>query len=268
MVELWERLRLICASCGTDPKGVQNLALSCQIPMLATEGGRVALRRFIRENRLDVVFVDPLSFALAGAATAIMSNMAAVYGAMISICTEEGCTPVLVHHTTRGARGQRGKYAPADFRSMTGAGTSEFLRAYVMLSLREAPRECSGRCALWLNAGGSAGHRGLYRVDINEGVPGDRRWAVTCEPASVQGGPADASAAPQTAVRASGLKADAQRVLEAMRSIPDGETASAIRGMVGGMPYTRFTKAVAILLRKEKNHRVQNSETENSENAI
>jgi hypothetical protein len=69
---------------------------------------------------------------------------------------------------------------------------------------------------LWLNIGGSAGHSALWAVDIDEGVSGmPRCWKVQLS-------------TPHQARAEKGARSIRQRLLDAARQFPNGETKTVI----------------------------------------
>ena len=108
---------------------------------------------------------------------------------------------------------------------------------------------------LWLGVGGSAGHSGLWGVDIDESPydeDGGRRWDVTVATAD------EARAASAIAKRERRevdqmvkVARDAAKVVEYLERHSAGETRTAIRDAIG-FPGPRINAAVAHLLEVER----------------
>jgi hypothetical protein len=254
--EAWQRLRIICESQGVDPRKIRDVLVGDQVPRLATTAGMTQLRQIVLAGGLrgGLLVLDPASYAFGGANTGIVATMAPLFADLIQLCGEEGVTPLLVHHTSRGARRRRGRLAPADLADMTGAGYAEFCRSWAVLSWAKPFDHRNGVTHLWMNCGGSDGHAGQWQLTVNHGTPAARRWAVVCEPAtepvSGQGGH---SGHQRGQKRPSRLRLDCRKILETLRSLPqEGETASAIRKAAGNIPIPRFRAAIKALVRHSK----------------
>ena len=78
--------------------------------------------------------------------------------------------------------GPNGLFEPAELEDIAWAGFPEWARQWLLLSRRRKyDPEQGGHHELWLNVGGSAGHSGLWGVNIEEGMrqdEGGRRWNV------------------------------------------------------------------------------------------
>jgi hypothetical protein len=86
------------------------------------------------------------------------------------VCSDSGVTLILVHHNRKAVSKSK---EPPQLEDMAMAGFSEFARQWWLIGRREKFRPGYPH-ELWLNAGGSAGHSGLYRVDIDEGNPKEK----------------------------------------------------------------------------------------------
>ncbi len=83
---------------------------------------------------------------------------------------------------------------------------------WLLIGRREDYEAGSGEHKLWLSVGGSAGHGGLYALDINEGPSGaDRHWNVELS-------------TPDAARREKKAGSIRDRFLDAAREFPNGET--------------------------------------------
>jgi hypothetical protein len=103
-------------------------------------------------------------------------------------CVEAGATPVFLHHMSKSTQLQRSlQREPMELPDLTGAGFGAVARQWALVSYLEPYDPATGRCKVWLNVGGSAGHGGLHVVTIDEGTYqkgaplGGRRWLVSVE---------------------------------------------------------------------------------------
>jgi hypothetical protein len=64
---------------------------------------------------------------------------------------------------------------PATLEELSQAGMAEWARQWILLERRE-PYAFDGRHAMWMRTGGSAGHAGLWALDVNEGEFPHRFW--------------------------------------------------------------------------------------------
>ncbi len=89
----------------------------------------------------------------------------------------------------------------------------------------------TGDHRLWLNAGGSAGHGGVWALDVHEGVIDDEFKGRVWEP-SIAG--ADDARQKAKAERLADRAADERkRLLDALAAFPQGETKSVLRDHAG-----------------------------------
>lgn len=214
-----------------------------KLPQLGLTSHLAGLKEAIREYGLKVCIIDPAYLCLLRGDDGRAVNFANLFevGAVLLRVAESflecDCTPIILHHETKGAqnfRKQAGNFAPPELIDLSMSGFAEFARQWLLIGRREAYEHGSGLHRLWLNIGGSAGHGGLWSVDVNEGKLDDdfsgRIWEVTIGTADdARQSKAEAS---ETRLTERERKRDEQhraRLLEAYRKYPAGETAKQLR---------------------------------------
>ncbi len=152
------------------------------------------------------------------------------------VMDETGCTIILCHHAKKGTGANQ--FDPPELESMAWAGFQEWARQWILLG-RRAPYapDSGGYHELWLVTGGTAGHPGLWALDVTEGTredPRGRRWDVTVRKAS--------EARQEEAQQREAVKdqrdqqhrnSDREKVLKAYALFPQGETSRCVRESAG-----------------------------------
>lgn len=126
----------------------------------------------------EVVIIDPFYLTLGDIDAKNMFEMGRALRAVAELLlARHGITVVIAHHANR----LLPVGEPMELQHLAYSGLEQFARQYVFLNRREHYQN-DGRHELWYRYGGSAGHSGLYRVGIDEGVLGPdtpvRRWDV------------------------------------------------------------------------------------------
>ena len=229
---------------------------SSDLPRFNEHSDLKQLENIIKAEGLGLVVLDPayLCMSLADGA----SNLFAV-GEKLQTLTElsqaTGCTIILCHHTKKG---RIDPFEPPELEDISWSGFPEWARQWLLFGRRgKYDPEVGGHHELWLNYGGSAGHSGLWALNIDEGTretEGGRFWEVEVVRAS--SARADSAREAQEAKetkremkRAANLDRDQDTIRDVLRSLGEaGETKRGIREL-SGIGTTRFNEAFAQLFK-------------------
>jgi hypothetical protein len=229
---------------------VGGLLIGQKLPKFGDSVHVQALERMITTNELEVIGIDPAYLTMPGGDAANVFSMGQMLRDVAEVCKATGCTMILCHHTRKTTASP---FEPTELEDIAFAGFQEFARQWVLIGRRESYEPGSGRHQLWLNVGGSAGHSGLYAVNIGEGQYPNRIWAV--EVLRANEAREDATEKREAAKRDAALAAkerqleeDRKRIYDAIRKCPDGETRTTIRDTAGMSGGARFQTALASLL--------------------
>jgi AAA domain len=165
-------LRVDASRRGDHALLCKNLYWSDCLPRLDDPADLEELQALLRRLGTAVVVVDPLYACLFSAGYGGASNLYAVGSVLdrfASACLDAGTTPILVHHTSKGASGRR-TGEPPQLHDLAQAGLAEFVRAWLLVGPRTEMEPGSGRLELVAAIGGSAGHSSAWDLDITEGV--------------------------------------------------------------------------------------------------
>jgi len=167
---------------------VNHFFYTSEVPKITDEAWLKSLRLWITNKELQILAIDPYYLAIGQQMNDVTSGVVG-FGDLLQPLTELGhetnCTIVLAHHSTKQASRTSNKGGqPMEPMDLSGAGISEFMRQWILLSRRERFNQGSGEHKLYMNVGGSAGHSLLAAVDINEGTSVEQalnesiRWDV------------------------------------------------------------------------------------------
>jgi hypothetical protein len=169
----------VSQSRGADLEG-DGLCVVEKLPRLAVPKDLDVLSFTLEDLGAKWVIIDPVYLCLTQGRKdvnpASLFDMGPLLSRAAAACLKVGCTPIFAHHFPKDiALGQR-----PQLRDLAFAGFREFARQWILVNRRTA-YEFDGRHDLLMVTGGSAGHAGLWDVDVDEGKEGDRLtgWQVT-----------------------------------------------------------------------------------------
>jgi hypothetical protein len=217
----------VCASKGIRFEDVENLHWCDWLPKLAEPRDVDSLERAIEETGSAVLFIDPAYLCLPGVDAGNLFVQGERLRPVSEMCRRHGVTFILAHHTRKRPKVQNQRtFEPLELDDLTYSGFSEFSRQWWLLNRREEYDPNTGLHRLWFSVGGSAGHGGLWALDIDEGVLPNRHWKVELL------SPSDA----RTAAKGDTVR---DKLLGAMREFPGGEVMTNIMMMAGVRPDCR-----------------------------
>lgn len=207
------------------------------VPQLGDVLHTKALRAFIERYALEALILDPtyLMMMNLGDNAGNLFVVGALLKSLAELAQQTQCTPILCHHLKKGIADP---YEPAELENIAWAGFQEFVRQWILLNRRvRYDPDRGGHHELWMSVGGSAGHSGLWGLNIEEGTRQDaagRHWEVEVIAASDAFAQRDESkerAKEERKLRRDESRHDAlrQAVIDLLRTSADGETERAIR---------------------------------------
>jgi replicative DNA helicase len=163
-----------------------DLLWSFDLPQLGRTTHLRKLADFLSDKQIAVLIFDPLYLCLLDGNNRVSASNLFEIGPHLrhvaGVCLNAGTTPLLVHHSTKGATKRTEQETPLDLDDLAFVGVGEFVRQWILLSRRERYRPGSGEHQLLMAVGGSAGHSGCWTVHVQEGVLnatlGGRGWKV------------------------------------------------------------------------------------------
>jgi replicative DNA helicase len=170
-----------------------NVHWSFHLPCFSREADMNRLASELRDNDVKVVIFEPFYLCLLECGTNLTASNLFEIGPLLQrmgrACLSAGATPILVHHTNKGAA-TRNTHMILD--DLAFAAIGEYARQWLLINRRKPFDPGAGTHELLIAAGGSAGHSGCWQVDIHEGrLRNDfsgKEWSVTVHQPSVGGG--------------------------------------------------------------------------------
>ncbi len=246
----------IALSKGKLLKEFEEALFGFELPVLGDETSMARLLDTVRDAacKAEVVIVDPLYLSLpADVEAGNVFKMGPLLRSVGQAVREAGAMPILVHHLKRHTG--RDEFTPPELSDLAWAGCAEFARQWILLARREKFDPDQPHHKLWLSVGGSAGHCGLWGLDVDERPErheGPRQWVVDIKRASEARGELieqeQAEKDQQREAKHSAkFEADKAKVLKFLKTRPDGETKTGIRERVN-VPGARLGVVIDDLL--------------------
>ena len=206
------------------------------LPKLSQADHLDALAEIIVKKKLDVVVIDPLYLSLLSAETASMAgnlfSMGAALLPLSELAQETGVTPILLHHFRKSSMVD--DFEPCGLEELSQAGIAEWARQWLLLE-RRSPYQMDGHHELYMRTGGSAGHAGLWGIDVNEGtLETGRRWSVSLR--SIEDIRAENRRAREqrkNEEQEAREREQCQKLLNVLKDYPNGETVNQLREKTG-----------------------------------
>lgn len=248
----------------------ENVVWSFDVPQLNVAKDIASLKQFILNYELEVLILDPtyLMMLSLGQDASNLFVVGSYLKAIGELAQETGCTPILCHHLKKSVAEP---YEPAELENIAWAGFQEFVRQWILLNRRvKYDPDNGGHHELWMSVGGSAGHSGLWGLNVNEGtrdLESGRFWEVeviSAKSAYAQRSQAEEESNEERKKQQQETRDEKQRtaILDALKLFPDGETVRVIRelaGVSGAVASRHLAELVAEGIVEEcelqKNHR-------------
>lgn len=212
------------------------------VPNLGSHSDIAAVERFITDNEIELLAIDPTYLAMKNLRSDDAANIFSMGGfldPLAKLGERTGCTPLIVHHNRKM---QANPNEPAELSDIAWSGFAEWVGQWILISRREKyEADSNGEHRLWLNAGGRDGHSALIGIDITEGRSDSkdgRFWKVRVERAAqarVHSIEADQDRKEQErdARKLKQTSQDRNRIIEAMQALGKPETKTQIRDHAG-----------------------------------
>jgi len=252
LATIQETARRITKAAGYRLADIGGLVFSEDLPQFGSIAHQEALGRFIMDDELEVIAVDPAYMCIPNVDPSSIFSMGPVLRGVSQVCQDRGALLVICHHAKKT---KNDPFSPMELEDISWAGFQEFARQWLLVGRRESYQPGTGEHRLWLSAGGSAGHSGLWAVDVAEGTQateGGRFWQVGVMPASEAR--ADAQARQDEAKRQKAeeratetLESDRKELVKVAARLKTPQTKTALRDRASLGHGKRFDRTFASL---------------------
>ena len=250
LATLQETCRRVAESKGWRLADVPNFAISPDLPRLDLPENLAIFEEFLERQEAKVLGVDPAYLCMPGADAGNLFVQGTMLRDLSELCRRQGVTLVLAHHTKKSVADL---FAVPELDAIAWSGFAEFARQWLLLGRRELYEPGSGEHRLWLSVGGSAGHGGLWAIDVNEGTNQDamgRHWDVDVSNASEACQRAEQRKADERRQRLNEqLEADVKALVDAIAKLAKQEGTKTDLKDATGLNETRFRPALAAAIK-------------------
>lgn len=155
--------RILAAKSVGPP--ADRLHVGFNLPQLSRDDHLEALEKAIRARGVELAVIDPAYLCTLEAGKSDSASNVFAMGYLLrrltAIATATKCIVAVVHHAKRNTKGE------PSLGDLSWAGWAEWARQWFLLQPQKPMRD--GKHELRLKFGGSAGHFGDYRIDVDEG---------------------------------------------------------------------------------------------------
>jgi hypothetical protein len=234
------------------------------LPKLSVDEHLALFADVIRQHAFDIAICDPLYLSLldgkGGGNASDLYYMGSVLEPLTDITQDLGVTLGFLHHFRKTGP------APADdepvgLEELAQSGVAEWCRQWILLA-RRAPYQHDGNHQLWCRLGGSAGHAGLYGVNVDEGILNPetftgRYWDVSVETVTdVREHTRRDKEDRKAKMLETRHDEHRQRLLKVLKRLPEGETVRQLR-LLTGLNAENFARAIDYLFQEGRAEQCQ-----------
>jgi hypothetical protein len=243
-----ETLRRVADSKFIAIESVENLVLSPDLPRFDDRLALTQWSKFLLADGIQVAIVDPVYLCMAGGDAGNLFMQGEHLRRVSDVARECGVTLLLVHHLKK--VGQVDPWRVPELADIAWSGFAEFARQWLLMNRRGPYTPGSGSHELWLSVGGSAGHGGLWALDIDEGTGhGTRYWQPSLRlPQEVLDDHRQTEQQQRQNKLAEKLETDKSTIVAAIGKLPDRTGTTTDIRTYAGINAQRFAIALAELV--------------------